>query len=96
MCKRRFWALTVLVLSGDAFAQVPDKSYSVTLSWSEWLKIGAVLDKQSVGDFIGIYNKMQSQFTEQNRRENAAAVESFEKQVREKIEAEKPKEESKP
>lgn len=92
----RYFAIALVALTTGAHAQTPDKSYSVTLSWSEWLKIGAVLDKQSVGDFIGIYNKMQSQFTEQNRRENAAAVESFEKQVREKIEAEKPKEEPKP
>lgn len=92
----RYFAIALFALTTAASAQTPDKSYSVTLSWSEWLRIGAVLDKQPIGDFVGIYNKMQTQFTEQNRRESAAAVEGFEKQVREKIEAEKPKEEPKP
>lgn len=66
-----------------SLAQTIDKQYTVTLTWSQWLKIGALLDQAPVGQYNSIYNEIQRQFGDQNIRENKAAEDRLRKRLTE-------------
>jgi hypothetical protein len=87
MKKTIFAILIVAITSSVSIAQSLDKKYTLTLTWGEWLKIGSVLDKQSIGEFVQIYNNMQVQFRDQNLKEQENYIKSIENNVKSKTSA---------
>lgn len=68
--------------------QADDPVVTVHLRYSQWLAIGKLVGQQKIDDFIGIYNEVQSQMTAQAQAQQKAVIDTYEKQIRDKVEAE--------
>lgn len=83
--------VAVLILASAASAQAQqadDPIVTIRLRYSQWRAIGALVDEQKIKDFGAIANEVQNQMNAQATAQQKAALEAFEKQIRDKAKAE--------
>lgn len=81
--------LLLAVSAPSALAQqADDPVVTIRLRYSQWLAIGRLVEQQKIADFGALYSDVQSQMTAQAQGQQKAAIDAFEKQIRDKVEAE--------